>query len=360
MLVILLMLTNLNCLQIHSVVSSLRSTKFQVFVECFDYDGNEIFRKIGDVSLSDDQNGFCLTAGDASEQAEESFKVDSIYPYARKSIKSASTIKILIQDTKLRRAPVLKSIELWGLPSFRNPRSDIKTIHSLWNFKEPSARVPKCLESSSDDSDSSFVIPEEFLDSITHALLVMPYILPSGNIIDESTLEKHNKHEATYGRLPSDPFTSLPYTRDNQPKFNEVLKARLDLFKLQNSNELEVKKSGRTLGREVPASVASTSGYHGNGHVSKKIKLTSSSSSDLDSLISSIYKNNQVSIFTQPRETRLEQSRCCNCTASSSLDFYRISICSHTFCKPCLLQLNSSCGLCQTTFQSKDVKKLNL
>lgn len=189
-------------------MSSLRSNKFQVFIQCRDFDGNEIFRKIGDVSLTDEQNGFCLTTGKVCDP-DDTLKVEGIYPYARKSIRSVEVIKIVIQDTKLRRAPALKRLEVWGVASFRNSRDEIELINRLWNAEEPkickTQEVPRRRKLS--DSDPSFVIPEDFLDSITHELLVMPYILPSGNIIDETTMEKHNRHEAIYCRLPSDPFT---------------------------------------------------------------------------------------------------------------------------------------------------------
>lgn len=339
-------------------MSSLRSNKFQVFVQCRDYDGNEIFRKIGDVSLTDNQNGFCLTTGNASE-LDDTLKVDSIYPYARRSIKSIDVIKIVIQDTKLRRAPVLKKLEVWGIPSFRNSREDIDIIKKLW-LAQPSSLQLKIPKGKLADVDPSFIIPEDFLDSITNELLVMPFILPSGNIIDETTMQKHNKHEEMYGRLPSDPFTGMVYRSESQPRFNESLKVRLDEFKLRHSHEIDVKLSGRTLGKKVEP-IPSTSGYVANGHVSKKIKLNGNTSSDLDSLISSIYKNNQVTIFTKPRDLKTESPQRCNkCDLEKSTNLYQISSCSHVFCKPCLLQLNSTCETCKTTFQSKDVSRINL
>lgn len=260
----------------------------------------------------------------------------------------------------MRRAPVLKKIEVWGFPSFKNTREEISNINRLFKGSQKSQNPSIELRTESPEAEQSFNIPEDYLDSITHDLLVMPYILPSGNIIDETTMEKHNRHEESYGRLPSDPFTGLVYSAEHQPKFNESLKVRLDQFKLRNSHEIEVKRSGRVLGKKIEP-VASTSSYS-NGHVSKKIKLKGSASSDLDSLISSIYKNNQVSIFTKPKEKSAtdRQGMCSKCkTTSSSQGFYRISSCPHIYCKPCLLQLASVCAACETPFQSKDVVKFN-
>lgn len=314
--------------------------------------------------MNEDQIGLCLKAGYVDEPVEDSLKEESVYPYALKSLKSISVIKIVVADTKLRRAPVIKKLEVYGIPSFSNSREEIVLINRLLDITPESSTVSQVYKDTiikRTEVDTSFNIPEDFLDSITHELLVMPFILPSGNIIDETTLTKHNKHEASYGRLPSDPFTGLIYTSDSQPKFNDLLKLRLDAFKLRNSQELEVKQSGRTLGRKHEEPSASTSSYAvSNGHVSKKIKFSAGSSSDLDSIISSIYKNKQVSIFTQPRECRDESKQeCCDCQSPSSTNLYGITCC-HLFCKPCLLKLNEACGVCNRSFLKADVKKLNL
>lgn len=153
--------------------------------------------------------------------------------------------------------------------------------------------------------------------------------------------------------------SGLIYTPDSQPRFNESLKARLDEFKLRHSHEIDVKQSGRTLGGKAEPR-PSTSGYVANSHVSKKIKL-SETSSNLDSLISSIYENNQVTIFTKPKDPKVDSRQKCNkCGLEATTSFYQISPCNHVFCKPCLLQLESSCGDCKKPFESKDVSRVNL
>ncbi|CRL07314.1 CLUMA_CG020293, isoform A [Clunio marinus] len=357
---------NLKVIKVYSVLSSLRSTQFQVFVQCRNYSGEEIFRKIGDVSLNDDHDGFYLKTEDVKSTKDGNLKFETIFPYARQSIKSINVIKIVIQNTKLKRAPVLRKLEIWGIPSFKNSRSDIQLIRSLWNHQEPSqsSLTRRAVPLQNDatmkiEQIEQFDIPGEFLDSITHELLTMPFVLPSGNIIDESTIEKHNRNECSYGRLPSDPFTGVIYTAKSQPIFNASLKARLDLFKMQNSYEKEVKNSGRTIGTNRETAQANSSCYS-SGHIGKKIKFDNSSSSDINSIISSIYKNKQISIFTQTTKEVADHFACFKCTLSSSTNLYQISSCGHIFCKPCLLQLNSICCACQTSFQTKDVLKKNL
>lgn len=78
-------------------------------------------------------------------------------------------------------------------------------------------------------------VPEEFLDPITLEIMPCPMLLPSGKVIDQSTLEKCNLSEAAWGRVPSDPFTGLAFTPQSQPLPHPSLKARIDRFLLQHS-----------------------------------------------------------------------------------------------------------------------------
>jgi len=80
---------------------------------------------------------------------------------------------------------------------------------------------------------SNLSIPEEFLDQITQEVMLLPMLLPSGVSVDSSTLEEHQKREATWGRPPNDPFTGVPFTATSQPLPNPQLKSRIDHFVLQ-------------------------------------------------------------------------------------------------------------------------------
>lgn len=82
-----------------------------------------------------------------------------------------------------------------------------------------------------DSSDVS--IPEEFLDPITQEVMMLPMLLPSGVSVDNTTLEEHQKREATWGRPPNDPFTGVPFSSTSQPIPNPQLKNRIDHFLLQ-------------------------------------------------------------------------------------------------------------------------------
>lgn len=63
--------------------------------------------------------------------------------------------------------------------------------------------------------------------------MLLPMLLPSGVSVDNTTLEEHQKREATWGRPPNDPFTGVPFTSTSQPLPNPQLKSRIDHFLLQ-------------------------------------------------------------------------------------------------------------------------------
>lgn len=84
----------------------------------------------------------------------------------------------------------------------------------------------------SDSSTDS--IPDDFLDPITQEVMVLPMLLPSGMSVDNSTLEEHQKREATWGRAPNDPFTGVRFTSMSRPVPNPQLKSRIDHFLLRN------------------------------------------------------------------------------------------------------------------------------
>jgi U-box domain-containing protein 5 len=73
-------------------------------------------------------------------------------------------------------------------------------------------------------------IPAEFLDEITTELMLIPMILPSGKVVDRSTLEKCNESQAMYGGLPRDPFSGRVYTENLKPVFSAELKSRIDNY----------------------------------------------------------------------------------------------------------------------------------
>jgi U-box domain-containing protein 5 len=86
--------------------------------------------------------------------------------------------------------------------------------------------------------------------------MTQPITLPSGKVIDQTTLEKHEQNEAIWGRPLSDPFTCIPFNENHKPVMATALKSRIDKFLLDNSNMNEIKNIPRVLGRESSSALA--------------------------------------------------------------------------------------------------------
>lgn len=355
--------------KVYSTISSLRSEKFDVLIEHNGDDNRKLMKKIAEIEIDECHIGFCLTTANYHESIDEPLKMIAIPAYMNKFISDFNAITVIIRDTKFKRNPVLRRIEIYGIPSAKNSSDLNENIYKLYNatststINENKNKIEEIKAVSSDtvNIDSEFKIPEEFLDSITQDILNLPYVLPSGAVVDETTLQKHKRYEEIYGRLPSDPFTWIPFSPESCPKFEPSLKMRLDEFKMKNSHEIEIRNSGRSIGKRLTGE-PSTSTSGSSSHLSKKIKICRETKS-LEDIIQSIYRNNQISIFTKP-STSNEQNQnlpeCFKCKKREAINLYKILSCNHIFCKTCLTQLNSICLVCSKIFENKNVEKINL
>lgn len=86
--------------------------------------------------------------------------------------------------------------------------------------------------------------------------MTQPVVLPSGKVIDQTTLEKHGQNEAIWGRSLSDPFTCIPFNEHRKPVMATALKSRIDKFLLDNSNTNEIRNIPRVLGRDSSSALA--------------------------------------------------------------------------------------------------------
>lgn len=180
-----------------------------------------------------------------------------------------NNIKIKIFRTSGVSIPALGKIEIWGTPlksvplrhdsnlsiqpqtpsSSKRPEEFVFTAISCKSY-EPKTTKPSHLLSvlKRAELDESFTIPDDFIDPISCEIMVQPIILPSGKVIDSSTLKSHEKAELRWGRGPSDPFTGIPFSDSNKPIAASDLKSRIDKFLSDNSNVSELKNMPRTLG----------------------------------------------------------------------------------------------------------------
>ncbi|XP_064420820.1 RING finger protein 37 [Latimeria chalumnae] len=175
-----------------------------------------------------------------------------------------------------------KRFEVWGQPARSCPPQVLNSILKLYceslpqDFKKSTTHLAEFEDASRSNSEPMELvetlenIPSDFLDPITLELMPFPILLPSGKVIDQSTLEKYNKSEATWGRLPNDPFTGVPYSQNSKPLPQASLKARIDRFLLHNS-VLDTGMLGRiqASGPLVPSCVATCSFKRKAGCVEK-------------------------------------------------------------------------------------------
>lgn len=169
-------------------------------------------------------------------------KQQELWSRGSQSLSSVAQLRISVPYSGASSALGIKSLAVWGVPSrccTLSEREQFQKAHfdslqpklSRFPTLSPvytSARSPK-----PDNASSETTIPEEFLDPLTRELMVLPMILPSGMVVDSSTLEEYEKQEAAWGRMPNDPFTGVPFTKDSKPLPNPLLKRRIDTLLLQ-------------------------------------------------------------------------------------------------------------------------------
>uniref|UniRef100_H3C936 U-box domain containing 5 n=1 Tax=Tetraodon nigroviridis TaxID=99883 RepID=H3C936_TETNG len=142
------------------------------------------------------------------------------------SLGAVTQLRVTIPFGGAASALGFKALTVWGQPAAAAVRSNLRESGEstspvkdaiAWTFR-PSSPIPS----------------QDFLDPITQEVMVLPMLLPSGMSVDNSTLEEHQKREATWGRAPNDPFTGVPFTPTSRPVPNPRLKSRIDHFLLKN------------------------------------------------------------------------------------------------------------------------------
>ncbi|KAG8513382.1 RING finger protein 37, partial [Galemys pyrenaicus] len=171
------------------------------------------------------------------------------------SLSFVAHLKICITHVTGVGIPCIRRLEVWGQPAKTCSQEVIDSVLLVASESLPQGLALQApalpMESDCDPGSQSEGqldpsslhelteviqdVPEEFLDPITLEIMPCPMLLPSGKVIDQSTLEKCNRSEATWGRVPSDPFTGVAFTPHSQPLPHPSLKARIDHFLLQHS-----------------------------------------------------------------------------------------------------------------------------
>ncbi|XP_070819645.1 RING finger protein 37 [Chaetodon trifascialis] len=158
------------------------------------------------------------------------------------SLGAVTQLRVTVPFGGAASALGLKALVVWGQPARCCPAEEVEWIRRVHEASEKKLPRPVFFASSvsqtkpplqAGTTPSDLSIPEEFLDPITQEVMILPMLLPSGVSVDNTTLEEHQKREATWGRPPNDPFTGVPFTSTSQPLPNPQLKSRIDHFLLQ-------------------------------------------------------------------------------------------------------------------------------
>ncbi|XP_054629501.1 RING finger protein 37 isoform X2 [Dunckerocampus dactyliophorus] len=179
---------------------------------------------------------------------------EALWSRGHLSLSSVSQLRVTLPFGGAASALGLKALAVWGQPARCCPPEEVEKINRVHRasrrpLPRPVASVSHTEQPQQDTPSSTLSTPEEFLDPITQEVMTLPMLLPSGVSVDSTTLEEHQKREASWGRPASDPFTGVPFTAASQPLPNPQLKSRIDHFLLRNGN---AKRDG-TLGRRREA-----------------------------------------------------------------------------------------------------------
>ncbi|XP_049860253.1 RING finger protein 37-like [Schistocerca gregaria] len=184
------------------------------------------------------------------------------------ALSNSDCLKIKIYKTYNSSLAALGRIEVWGTVSGSCSQSTKETVRKLYS-KRTERKITEISRSSVNlcklqgeklhavPADASgLIIPDDFKDAITLDIMSVPMILPSGKVVDQSTLEKHEMHEARWGRPPSDPFTGKLFSNNSHPVLAPALKARIDKFLIDNAHCQELFTVARTSGRRETHSLS--------------------------------------------------------------------------------------------------------
>ncbi|KAH8334702.1 hypothetical protein KR074_004505 [Drosophila pseudoananassae] len=415
---------------------ALRSTAFELHGR---HDG--IWERVAfvrDLGVGVDSVTFCYQSDYNSRSSSNSATASGqpqsekvfFFKSAHKILSSTNSVKVVIRATE-RCPPVLRKVQMWGLPARSLDKADRELVKTIWSEisdpygqrdavqanqgqRSPPRHVPELREL------STLSIPEEFLDSITWELMIFPTVLPSGKVVDQSTIDKHSEEEAKWGRQPSDPFTGLEYTVQRKAILNLALKARIEKFLMEHSEHF--KAVPRSLGssrlrrrhasqfasstclpgqispaagtysalsnaykqqqrksRATATATSSTAGFGGHSppaakrarhshHGTACATVTASSASTSTTTSTSATSSStidqaiqqalqKITRFSQVGTVTNSTPACCiNCRSGQFS--YEIRTCRHLVCRECLVLLSQTqVCVCKASFRGADVER---
>lgn len=277
-------------------------------------------------------------------------------------------IRLRIFKTSGSTVPALGALDIWGKPSQNVPQTVRNEVISTWTSichpetDKPQTKDPEpTSKSSSSVLNADLVIPEEFIDPISCEIMTIPMTLPSGNIVDVSTLEKFNESQAKLGRpIGCDPFTGVLFTENNKPVFATALKSRLDKFLLDNSEAPSIKTLPRTLGRKSNLVSSSVHESSSSTVVTSKRTISVCERSNIqtvDDLLVDCLDGLPSYVDTnapQPKKARTGCARCSKTASPGENEYFYKLPCQDVVCRECLCSMkkrqDNRCAECSKQF----------
>lgn len=391
----------LSAIKLWTQINSLKSTGFEILVN--GSNASREYQKIGShfnlrascLEFSNNQGG-----GATSPDCNASLAFARFYSSTRNVQRKVKNIKVCIKQTNRCCVPVLKRIEIWGKVSMFEKSEQHEQIRRLIAGASAEAMCPDDTSSSSDDDTSvgsaenpekalQNSVPETFLDAITYEIMALPMILPSGKVIDNSSLVRHNEEEVRWGRLPSDPFTGQMFTDTRKPILDVRLKSQIDAFLLKNCDNSALGAVPRTVGtlkkrkldaidgRLTNAAATTSAAISGNAQAAKTVcagtesaKASDSAGSSHPTTISShisivhdILRTRKYTSKTTQNAQKICRNNCYQCQTNHETDsnsLYLIRLCSHLICRTCLVDGNLDLCKCGQKFSNFHVKKYHI
>lgn len=384
-------------------IDSLKSTGFEVYAKG-DSARSEYQKVASHFNLKENGIHFVNDSVTNIENTNigHDFAVKPFYFSTKNHLRKVKTIKLIIKQTA-KCVPVLKRIEIWGrISSFASEEQRANVYKTIMKMN---ASIDECneaidhsdidtngadspVESDNKNITLSMAVPESFLDAITYEIMALPMVLPSGKVIDSSTLLKHTVHEEKWGRVPSDPFTGRPYTESRKPILDVQLKSQIDSFLLKHCDTPDIRNTARTVG-PISKRRKLTATYECESRDLKWIKTELSSNSEKDENPSRMTTETSTTTTTQLLTSTSERksqsldeairgvlkvgkytaasyrnlsndisiNNCFQCCGSINNMMYIITTCSHLICRNCLIDKNLNICKCGNAFNNTNINK---
>lgn len=402
---------NISHIILWSQVGCQKSTGFEVYVNSAPKPKPQNYEKAAFGYLKDDEVGIIFYRRVYYDECTKSTK--HLHSFARKEtlgstcsfLNNARSLQIKIIKTN-SSVPALAKIEVWGKPSKSCGGAVRRNIFKLWTDRIPKKETVSCDNSAvqlQTVSNVDLEIPDNFLDSIMCTIMTLPFILPCGKVVDQSTLDRHEQHEAMWGRAPSDPFTGKMFTENNRPIPATALKACIDKFLIEHSERPELSSVPRTVGRKHKSNIHEVScstvpledikpttsvgcsahskeatclavsrdmchvrhkrpRYRGEDVVRTEVLGVESHEEEIDWSLNCALESTLAGLPTYTRfskRTVIEQCVACN----SDNTLFKLP-CKHLLCRMCLVSKKESkdfsCTMCKTYFQSGDLLRYHV